>query len=83
MSQRQNFKRIKLMEKQKDWTDNIAPVIDKVKTAAMISTGAYCLYMIGAGICSLIGLFLTILAYVIGAAVLVFAILYSYSVIFS
>ena len=71
------------MEKQKDWTDNIVPVIDKVKTATMISAGAYCLYMIGAGICSLVGLLFTILAYVIGAAVLVFAILYSYSVIFS
>jgi hypothetical protein len=71
------------MEKQKDWTDNIAPVIDKVKAAAMISAGVYCLYMIGAGICSLIGLFLTVLAYAIGAALFVFAILYSYNVIYN
>tara|TARA_R110000737_G_scaffold12980_1_gene28816 strand:- start:1468 stop:1683 length:216 start_codon:yes stop_codon:yes gene_type:complete len=71
------------MEKQKDWTDNIEPVIDKVKTAGMISAGVYCLYMMGAGICSLIGLLLTILAYVIGASLFVFAVFYSYNVIYN
>lgn len=71
------------MEEQKNWTDSIEPMMDKVKSLAMISAATYCLYSIGAGICSLIVLFFTILAYALGAALFCVAMFYSYNAIYN